>query len=570
MASSPLTLALLSGQAGGGMSYDPAMLQALPRLQLAQSMMQQGMDTSPASPWQALARVANAGVGNMIFDKATNGLIQAGAQAAGSAAQTLPPGSPLRKALLSSDPLVRTQGLQAYRTGLLQLNEPYTQKAGDTRMEGDQPISTSTAPQSPEGKIAADISNAPSFAPNTPGAPSALASALMKGATDNGIQYQTGQNGITTAQPVGGYAPARASLAGAIAGSESGARYPFENALQNNRPLEIRPDQQIDVNPNRVTPNGTTMPGRFVPSPVPPAPPPVAASAAPPPAAPPAQAPTPAPQSTPQPAAPVQAPASPVVGAPPGNQIRYQGSDPEMARQQHETDLKEVAADRELAVKSQADLGNLQAARDLMQRTQTGWGTETKLEAARIMKAMGVSDDKIKEFTNTNVADTQALSKLFTINSAAAVRTMGAREPGSVISLFRNAYQNLGTDPDAVNLMTNIQVMQHNRDNDLANRKTNYLNESANDFSSGKSYRGLTGFNEGFNKTNSSEMYMHGAEAMSGEKFSPWKNITDHNQQMAIVRLIPDGATFVAPNGKPKVMTPQFRSALEAQISNGQ
>lgn len=541
MVTSPLALSILAGSQNQ-QSMDPAVLAAMPRLNLGQAMMQHGLDSSAAYPMQALARLANAYAGNRIFDKALSGITSAYGQAASDAAATLPDGHPLRAALLSPDPTVRAQGLAAYKTGLLQLSEPYTQKAGEARKVSDTTLSTSTAPQSPEGKLAADTQNAGTFAPNVPGAPSALASALLKQSTDNGMQFVTGPNGMTTARQIQGYVPGRANLAGAIAGQEAANRYPFENALENNKPITLGPEQQVNVNPNRVTPNGTTMPSRIVDAATAPAAPQAAAVPAP------TQAPQTAPAPTPTPSA---APPPAAVPAQAGNgaQIRYQGTDPGLVRQQHEADMKEVEADRELALKSQQDLGNLAAIKDIMARTKTGWGAEQKLEAARIMKSIGVPDDKIKEFADTNVSDSQALSKLFTMNSAAAARTMGAREPGSVISMFKNAYQNLGTDPQAVAFMTNVQAMQHTRDSELANRKTNYLNESFNGYSPGGKYRGLQGFNEDFNKTNSSEDYLHAAEAMTGKQFAPWGKITDAGQQHAIISLIPKGAQFMGPDG---------------------
>ncbi len=213
-------------------------------------------------------------------------------------------------------------------------------------------------------------------------------------------------------------------------------------------------------------------------------------------------------------------------------------------------DRQEVAKDREKAIAANEDRGNLQAIADLMDRTKTGWTAETKLEAARILKGLGVPDDKLQQLTDTNVADSQALSKLFTINSAAAVRTMGAREPGSVIMLFKNAYQNLGTDPEAVKFMTNAQYMDRLRQGSLADKKTGYLTDSVDQYQSGGKYRGLNGFNEAFEKSDAPENYLHAAEAMSGGRFSPWGKITDPAQQAAIVSLIPKGRTFTGPDGQ--------------------
>lgn len=72
---SPLTLQMLMANGGAmGVPQDPAVAAALPRLQLAQSMMQSGMSTAPTEKYGALSRVAQAMLGNVMFDKANSGL----------------------------------------------------------------------------------------------------------------------------------------------------------------------------------------------------------------------------------------------------------------------------------------------------------------------------------------------------------------------------------------------------------------------------------------------------------------------------------------------------------------
>ena len=122
-------------------------------------------------------------------------------------------------------------------------------------------------------------------------------------------------------------------------------------------------------------------------------------------------------------------------------------------------DTEELAKDRETALKGQQDMATIRAVQDFAPKVKTGWSADTKLEGARILKSIGVPDDKIKDFLKTDVAAGQILQKKFVELSAAAARTMGAREPGSVIQMFAKAYPNLGTDPDAINLQTNALYM---------------------------------------------------------------------------------------------------------------
>jgi soluble lytic murein transglycosylase-like protein len=74
--SSPLVQALLMGQGGG--VQDPATLRALQRTGLAQSMLQQGMDGSPAYPGQALGRLAQSIAGAFMMNQGMGDLEQVG------------------------------------------------------------------------------------------------------------------------------------------------------------------------------------------------------------------------------------------------------------------------------------------------------------------------------------------------------------------------------------------------------------------------------------------------------------------------------------------------------------
>lgn len=72
--SSPLTLQMLLASSGAGAQQDPMVTAAIPRLQLAQSMMQQGMSDAPTTALGALGRLGQAIVGNLLYNKGTEGI----------------------------------------------------------------------------------------------------------------------------------------------------------------------------------------------------------------------------------------------------------------------------------------------------------------------------------------------------------------------------------------------------------------------------------------------------------------------------------------------------------------
>lgn len=71
--SSQLTLQSLLASAGGA-PQDPAIMAALPRMQLAQALSQEGTSTAPASKWQGIGRLAQALLGGYLQNESTSGI----------------------------------------------------------------------------------------------------------------------------------------------------------------------------------------------------------------------------------------------------------------------------------------------------------------------------------------------------------------------------------------------------------------------------------------------------------------------------------------------------------------
>lgn len=189
----------LAGAPGAGF-MDPALLQAQPQLSLAQTMMQQGIDTSPAYPMQALARMAQAASGHFLQEGAISELAKAYSQSAANAAATLPEG-PLKQALLSPDPVVRMQALQQYGKVLTLQSEPQKVTPGEEvhpSATAARPAIVSQQPQSQPGRIANDIARAER---TNPAAVTPLGQALGKETvTPEGVPYPA--VGIPGARPV--------------------------------------------------------------------------------------------------------------------------------------------------------------------------------------------------------------------------------------------------------------------------------------------------------------------------------------------------------------------------------
>jgi hypothetical protein len=482
------------------LGLDPNLAAANSDIQLGQAMQQAGLSTAPASPAQAAGRLAQVLAGTYLHSSALNDLGKAYADVPEKMAQVLEKSDPknaLIKALRSDSLPVRMAAMQVFPKTMTLLTEPGDVARGAQRMTG---VGPNTNPLSTEGDLAADQAHST----GRPISPLAAAYGKAEAEARAKAPYEAGGEGVVSTPNGPKEIPISAATRAAM---QPNVRPPG---------LSVGPSGSAAFPPPETEPQSTAAPNNGA-----------------------QQGVTPKDQS--------RVAAQSAVPGLSGKPLPNAAIEPAV-----KADTEEVAKDREAALKGQSDMATIRSIQDFAPKVKTGWSADTKLEGARILKGMGVTDDKINEFLKTDVAAGQILQKKFVELSAAAARTMGAREPGSVIQMFAKAYPNLGTDPAAIQLQTNALYMDRLRSQHIAEQKTNYLNDSINGVQSTGQYRGLKGFNEAFNKSNPVESYLHAAEAMSGAP-EPWKRIKDANQQQKIIDFIPPGSTFMAPDGKKRV-----------------
>jgi hypothetical protein len=198
---------------------------------------------------------------------------------------------------------------------------------------------------------------------------------------------------------------------------------------------------------------------------------------------------------------------------------------------------------------------NAEQITDLLGRTAMGWGADAKQDAAMIMRGLGVSDEKIKQFTGVvgNPADPTygaTLNKMFLKFSSDAVRLLGSHEAASVLGQFSKTYPSLESDPKAAELMTNALRMEAQWRQDRANAAEEWnANQKQNMGPFGQNYHGLEGFQASFNKTNSPLNYWRAALAISGFSDIAWRGTSEADQKN-IFAQIPAGRWWVGGDGK--------------------
>lgn len=512
MAASPLAISLLGGDNNAAaFGIDPNLASANADIQLGQGMQQGGLSTSPASPAQAAARLAQVLAGTYIHSSAISDLGKAYADVPERMAKVLEekdPKNALIPVLRSSSPAMRMTGVNLFPKAMTMLVEPADVARGAQRMTG---VGPNTNPLSSEGDLAADQAKAT----HQPISPLAAVYGKAQAEAAGSAPYKEGGTAVMQTPDGPKEVPITAQTR---ANMPQNAPWPIPQALPKVAPPPV---VRSSVQTNPPTPSAAI-----------PMPPPKPAAAN---------------MSKDQDRVPAQGaiPGTALSGKPlpnPGNQPLI------------ESDAAELKADREKAERSQTTSGTATLIQDLLPRVKTGWSTETKLQAENILKGSGVDPKQISAFNNIDLASGQVLTKQFLALSMGAMREDfgGSREAFGAMQMFKNSYPSIGTDPEAVKLMSNVVKMDNARGNDLANAKTGYLHDSVAGIQSTGQYRGLHGFNEQFQKTNSPALYVHAAEAMSG-RMEAWNGIKGQQsgpQQDAITRLIPPGTNYMAPDGK--------------------
>jgi len=121
---------------------------------------------------------------------------------------------------------------------------------------------------------------------------------------------------------------------------------------------------------------------------------------------------------------------------------------------------------------------NAQAIRSqLQQGAITGVWAPERTDLARYMSALNFSPDTIKAVlgSNSNVAASQLMNKELLGIVQKAVRSMGAREPGSVLTMFQRAFPNMEMDPNATDAMLRMLETTQMRNQDHANAMQSFL-----------------------------------------------------------------------------------------------
>jgi hypothetical protein len=150
----------------------------------------------------------------------------------------------------SKNPVARMMGLQLAPQMIAKRLEPYSLRQNETRYVGSTPVASNNVPLTEVGKLIAARDALPPDDPNR----AAYDAQIQKLNQEGGVQF-TGAG----ATQVPGYGPAKASIAGNVAGSEAGAQLPYnivkEAASYGLRPVPLSPTESLQSGFNALPPS---------------------------------------------------------------------------------------------------------------------------------------------------------------------------------------------------------------------------------------------------------------------------------------------------------------------------
>jgi hypothetical protein len=211
---------------------------------------------------------------------------------------------------------------------------------------------------------------------------------------------------------------------------------------------------------------------------------------------------------------------------------------------------------------AQERLGTVKLIQDLAPKIKTGWTAETRQDAAKILSALGVSEDNVKAFTAMDPAAGDVMNKQFVTLAAQQTRLMGAREPGSIVQLFRGANPNFETQPEAVQLMGNVYQGLAQRALDVRNHVRAYTDSALDQYQHGRAYVPPSGAAADADAWHPVQSYIGAAMAKTNADLGrPWLNAwgpgtyTMQNGKVVtspagdmILSHIPSGTNFMGPS----------------------
>ena len=203
-----------------------------------------------------------------------------------------------------------------------------------------------------------------------------------------------------------------------------------------------------------------------------------------------------------------------------------------ISTEQGTQDVKNLATDRDAAMKSHDILGTTSTIRSVLPQVTTGTLAEQRLRASQVLTSLGVDPQTVQQWTGTNAAPGEILQKKLFELSTGATRAMGAREPGSVMQMFQKNYPGMTSQNMTIDAMTRLIDMDQTYKEDEVAARGAHLANAVQGVANGQQYSSLNGYTPPDPK-----LYQAAALATGGMPKSAWAQGLSVPQQTQVLKL---------------------------------
>jgi len=210
-----------------------------------------------------------------------------------------------------------------------------------------------------------------------------------------------------------------------------------------------------------------------------------------------------------------------------------------VAESQYERNAKEVPAISDAVRQSQADQVRIREMQDVLQKFNSGRGTEAAMAAKAWINSWAPAALTGWQKESANLSGSQAaeaFSKLALVGAGTQERSvLGARGGYQAIKLFKEANPNINLQDATNKSILDMQLISNQANTDYAQAALSHFADNEKKFAATHQYDSLEQFDRNWNSQRNPQVYSAAMGAISGQQASQWaKGLSDDEYARAL------------------------------------
>jgi hypothetical protein len=210
-----------------------------------------------------------------------------------------------------------------------------------------------------------------------------------------------------------------------------------------------------------------------------------------------------------------------------------------VSESQYDRDSKEITAIGDAGRQSQADQVRIKEMQDVLQKFNSGRGTEAAIAAAAWINSWAPAALTGWQKESANLSGSQAaeaFSKLALVGAGSQERSvLGARGGYQAIKLFKEANPNINLQDATNKSILDMQLVSNQANADYSQAALSHFADNETKFSQTHQYKSLAQFDRDWNGQRNPQVYSAAMGAISGQQASQWaKGLSDDEYTRAL------------------------------------